>query len=135
MTSRIDTTSTSDSSHKEGTPSTITPANFALLFFFLIHILFHLFYSLLLDCYCGESIMSIILKVIIFFSSTSSISVVLMITCSKDGTLMSPVSNCSVVLGWANGGRLNFILNLLFLSKTDSIFFYDRDRFRICRTA
>ena len=67
--------------------------------------------------------MSIILKVIISFSSTSSISVVLMITCSKDGTLMSPVSNCSVVLDWANGGRLNFILNLLFLSKTDSIFF------------
>ena len=35
---------------------------------------------------------------------------------------MRPVSNCSVVPGWASGGRPIFTLNLLFLSKADSTF-------------
>ena len=122
MSSRIDTTLISDSNHNEGTPSTITPSNFVLLFFFFILTLFDLLCSFLLDCCCGGSLISMFSKVIISLSSTSSISSVLMVIFSKDGALMRPTSNCSVVPGWASDGRLIFTLNLLFLSKTDSTF-------------
>ena len=43
-----------------------------------------------------------------------------MVTCSKDGALMRPKFNCSVVLGYASGGKSIFTLNMLFLSKLDS---------------
>ena len=66
--------------------------------------------------------MTMFSKVVISLSSTSSISVVLIITCSEDGSLMRPISNCSVVPGWASDGRPIFTLNLLFLSKIDSTF-------------
>ena len=44
-----------------------------------------------------------------------------MVTCSKDGALMRPEFNCSVVPGYASGGKSIFTLNMLFLSKLDSI--------------
>ena len=66
--------------------------------------------------------MSMFSKVIIYLSSTSSISVVLMVTCSKYWVLIRPTSNCSVVPGWASGGRPISTLNILFLSKIDSTF-------------
>ena len=64
--------------------------------------------------------MSLFSKVIISLSSTSSISVVLMVTCSEDGSLMKPTSNCSVVPGWTSDRRPIFTLNLLLLLKIDS---------------
>ena len=114
MYSIIYTTSISDSSHKVGTPSTITPTNFVLLFFLTILLLFDFYCGLLLSFFWHIKVLS----------STSSISAGSTIACSVDELPMKPASNWTIVTSWASDGRPIFILTLLFLSKTDSPFLW-----------